>query len=117
MIEEAIWELKSAINQDVKRYYDGDALSVNISEWLATPEGTVAHNPSWGNNLIGFKFEPLSNNNTDLEVMIELAIARKLPIDIEGLVLLGVRCEMINFDLCKITIIHQYKAESYQVSL
>ena len=75
--------LKSAPDHDVERFTDADAMNERIKDWLETPEGTVAHYPSWGTNLEGFKFDPLSK---DLDVLIEMAIARKLPQDVDDIV-------------------------------
>ena len=108
--------LQSAPRQDFKRTVDGNAISERIAEWLATPEGSVAHDPSWGHNLGKFKFEPLSQNG-DLEVRIELSLTRKLPIDIEELVILAVHVDVLDIDLCRITIVHQYGVDTQTTDL
>ena len=107
VFQEAAWSLVSAPQQEIQKLEEGRAMSERIAEWLATPEGTVAHNPSWGNNLRYFKHDPMSPGS-NLEVLIELALTRKLPLDIEDLILLGVKVEALEIDACKITIVHQY---------
>lgn len=114
--EEAVWRLKSGPEADVERSQDGAAMSMRIQEWLATPEGSMAHYPSWGHNLSRFKHDPLSANN-GLAVQIELALARKLPQDIEDLRLVSVGVEVLDIDLCQITIVHQYGRENMQIQL
>ena len=114
--EEATWRFNSAPEADVERAYEGNAMSLRIQEWLATPEGSMAHHPSWGHNLSRFKFDPLSENN-DLEALIEMSLSRKLPIDIEDLRLIAVSVEVDDIDLCKITIVHQYGRDNLSISL
>lgn len=114
--EEASWRLRSAPAQDMSRSFEGNALSERIQEWLATPEGTVANYPSWGHNLSQFKHDPLAVGG-DLEVLIEMALSRKMPIDIEGLRLVGVRVDVDDIDLCRVTIVHQYGVENQQIQL
>ncbi len=113
-IEEASWELRSASRQDFKRFSEARAMSERIAEWLATPEGTVAHNPSWGHNLSRYKHNPI---NETLEILIEIALSRKLPVDIEDLVLRGVHVEALDIDLCRITVIHQFGADTQTTNL
>lgn len=113
-IEEVSWELQSASRQDFRQYSEARAMSERVAEWLATPEGTVAHRPSWGHNLSGFKHEPLSE---DLEILIEISLSRKLPIDIDDLILLGVHVEMLDIDLCRITVAHQYGVDTQTTNL
>lgn len=105
VIKEASRLISSSSDEDVTKYGDGDALSERIREWLSTPIGTVADNPSWGHNLKTFKFDPMNNN---LAVSIELAIAEKLPKDISDLIFVGIRVDFLEIDLCKILIRHQY---------
>lgn len=114
--EEASWRLRSAPAQDMARTLEGNAMSERIQEWLATPEGTVANYPSWGHNLNQFKHDPLAKGG-NLEVLIEMSLARKMPIDIEDLRLIGVRVDVDDIDLCHITVIHQYGAENLQIQL
>jgi len=108
--------LKSAPDHDVERFSDSEAMDERIKDWLETPEGTIAHNPSWGHNLAPFKFDPLSKNN-GLDVMIEMAIAYKLPLDVNDIILIGVNVEVIDIDLCKIEILHQLGLTSLKVKL
>ena len=44
----------------VKKYKGNDAMDSRINEWLDTPEGTVADDPSWGNPFRRFQFDPIS---------------------------------------------------------
>ena len=116
VFQEAAWDLSSGAQQEIQKMEEGRAMSERVAEWLATPEGTVAHNPSWGNNLNYFKHDPISPGG-DLEVLIELSLTRKLPIDIEDLILLAVKVEVLGIDLCKITIVHQYGVVEQTVDL
>lgn len=116
MIEEASYRLLSAPEEDIARSAEGAAMSERVMEWLDTPEGTVAHDPSWGHNLGRFKHDPLSKGN-GLETLIEMAIARKLPLDIEDLQLVGVKVEILDIDLFRLVVIHQFGANSLQVKL
>lgn len=114
--EEATWRLKSGPESDIERRQEGAAMSLRIQEWLATPEGSIAHHPSWGHNLNRFKHDPLSEGG-DLAVQIEMALSRKMPQDIEDLRLVAVKVEVLDIDLCRITIIHQYGRENEQIRL
>lgn len=104
----------SAPDHDVKRFTDADAMDERIKDWLETPEGTVAHNPSWGHNLERFKFDPLSK---DLDVLIEMAIVQKLPLDVDDIVLKGVNVEVMEIDFCRIDILHQFGVSVNEVNL
>lgn len=116
MFEEASYKLLSAPEEDVARSMDGAGMSERIMEWLDTPEGTIAHNPSWGNNLGKFKHDPLSKNN-GFETLIEMAIARKITLDIEDLQLIGVKVTILDIDLFNLIIVHKFGAASLQVNL
>ena len=115
-LEEASYRLLSAPEEDIARSYDGTAMGERIMDWLDTPEGTVAHDPSWGHNLGKFKHDPLSKGN-GLETLIEMAIARKITLDIEDLRLVGVKVEVLDIDLFRLVVIHQFGADSLQVKL
>lgn len=115
-MKEPSWQIHSTSREDIEKQTDGEALSERIREWLATPVGSVANYPSWGNELFRFKFDPLSKGN-DLDVLIEMAIARKLPVDIDDLILLGVDVQVNDIDLCTITILHQFGATVAEASL
>lgn len=106
--------IKTDISADVKRYEDGDSIGERIKEWLETPEGTVADLPDWGHNLIGFKHDPQSPAT---EILIEMAIASKISLDIKDLVLLGVGVEYLDIDLFSVTIRHQYGGTVSQLLL
>lgn len=97
--------IATGINHDVDRFADGEALGERIKEWVETPEGTIADIPDWGHNLLGFKHDP---QGVDLEVAIEMSIARKMARDIRDLVLLGISVEYLEIDLFKIVIRHQF---------
>lgn len=91
-------------SKGIELYNDGRALSDRISEWLSTPQGTVADHPAWGNNLFAFQHEP---PGTTLNVMLEMSIIEKLPIDIRDLLILGISAEFEEIDYAVITIRHQ----------
>ena len=92
-------------------------MSERIREWLATPEGTVAHDPSWGHNLLPFKHDPMGTQGTTLEVLITMALARKMPLDIEDLRLVAVQVEVLDIDLCRVSVVHQYGKDVAEISL
>lgn len=104
-IKEADHLMSSAPDEDVKIHTDEGALSERIFEWLETPEGSIADHPSWGHNLTGFQFDPESSN---LAVRIEMAITAKLARDVQDMVMLGVRVDFIEIDLCRVVIRHQF---------
>lgn len=112
-IKDAHRMLKSAPDHDVERFAGSEAMDERIREWLETPEGTEAHNPSWGHNLEAFKFDPLNEN---LAILIEMAISRKLPIDVNDIILNGVNVEVINVDLCRIDVLHQFGLSSLEMN-
>lgn len=97
--------VETGISHEVDRSVDGDALSERIREWMETPEGTIADIPDWGHNITGFKHDP---QGVDLEVAIEMSIARKMARDIKNLILLGILVEYLDIDLFKIVIRHQF---------
>jgi len=115
-MEEASWRMRSAPASDMERTYEGSAMSERIQEWLATPEGTVAHDPSWGHNLSRFKHDPASKGN-DLEVQIEMALTRKMPQDIEDLRLVSVKVEVKDVDFISVIIVHQYGSDNQKIKL
>ena len=104
-IKEANHLFASSPSEDVEKYEDESALADRVEEWLETPQGTMAHHPAWGHNLGQFKHDPLSR---DLPVLMEMAIAEKLPIDISDIVLLGIDVDFLDIDLCKVVIRHQF---------
>lgn len=99
---------------EVKKYDDDDALQERIREWLETPQGTLADLPAWGHNLSAMKHEPQGVN---LEVMVEMSITRKMPQDIDNLVISGVRVEFEEIDLCKVSINHRLGAFEDRIGL
>lgn len=92
-------------HRGIKQHSDADALNNNIRDWLVNPMHSIADQPSWGHNLTPFRFSPQGD---DTEAMIEMAIIRKLPKDVKGLSISGVRVHWQSFDECHITIQHQY---------
>jgi len=114
--EEASWRMQSAPAADIARRLEGAAMSERIQEWLATPEGTVANNPSWGHNLSKFKHDPLSEKS-GLEVQIELSITRKMSLDIDDLRIVAVNVEIKEIDLVHVIVVHQYGRENLETKL
>ena len=94
-IREYDWSMTPSPDEEVKTYEDGGAMGQRVLEWLATPEGTVADLPAWGNPLSSFKFEP---DSPDLQVMAEMAIMEKITEDIENIDILGVSVEFPEID-------------------
>ena len=95
-------------------FADAEAMAEQIREWFDTPEGTVADLPGWGHNLIQFKHEPLDVN---MEVMMEMKITVKLPRDIPGIILKGIRVEAVEIDKCHVFINFGYGEFTGEVSL
>jgi len=100
-ISEYNWLMSSAPGEDVKIHTDGLAMGQRIADWLATPEGSLADIPGWGNGLFSFKHEPSSEN---LQVMAELHLFEKLLRDIEDLDIRHISVEFPGIDMLKITI-------------
>lgn len=88
----------------IARYENSTALDDRIQEWLETPEGTVADMPWWGNNLSALKHEPIGVN---LQVIAEMRIARKLPVDVKNIDVRGIRVEAVEIDLIRVIIQYQ----------
>jgi phage baseplate assembly protein W len=104
IIEEFDHSLELHPVTEFKKYADVEALQERISEWLETPQGSVADLPAWGHNLSGLKHEPQGVN---LDVMAEMSITVKMPQDIENLIIQSVSVEFSEIDLCQITIKHR----------
>ena len=114
IIKEADHLIKSAPDQEVEKHYDEAGLADRIYEWLETPMGTMANHPAWGNNLAPFKFDP---GNASLAILMEMAIASKLPLDVRDLKMLGIRVEFLEIDLCKVVIRHQFGDATKDIQL
>lgn len=93
---------------------EGRALNNNISEWFANPMHTIADNPAWGHNLRPFQF--ISQTEDDA-VMMEMAIIEKLPVDVKGLHIRGIRVTFPEIDLFNIEIQHQYGKYQFKLPL
>lgn len=115
-IVEADRLFRSAPGNDIARFADAEGMAERIREWLETPEGTVAHYPSWGHNLTPFKHDPLSEG-CGIEILIEMAIARKLPLDIDDIHLMGVNVTILDVDMFALEILHQFGQEREEVQL
>ena len=99
-------DFKLGINsQGLEVHLEGSAANNNIQEWLDTPEGTVANNPSWGHNLKPYQFEP---EDEATSICIEMSIIDKLPKDVQGLKISGIRVTFPEFDKCQVVIKHKY---------
>lgn len=87
----------------IQEFVDADALTNRVAEWLATPEGTVADNPSWGHNLRPFWHDPESPL---LALQLEMAIVRKLPRDVRDITIRRVGVAFVAKDSCIVEIHH-----------
>lgn len=105
IVVEADHMMTSGSETEIEVYYNEIGLSDRIYEWLETPMGTVANDPAWGHNLTPFKFDPSS---LYLSVLMEMAIASKLPRDVKGIKIIGVNVDFIEIDLCRVVIRHQF---------
>ena len=115
-INEARFLMTASPTEDIEKLTDEEAMNERIREWLATPMGTVANDPEWGNNLSQFKHDPLSTGN-GLDTQIELAIVSKMPNDIEDLQITGVSVEILDVDLFRLVVEHQYGATDNTVQM
>lgn len=93
---------------------DGRAINNNIEEWFANAEHTIADNPAWGHNLGPFQF---CSQTDDDAVMIEMAIVEKLPHDVKGVDIKGVRVSFPEIDACRVVIMHQFGAYDDSIDL
>ena len=100
-VKEYDWLMRSSQIEEVKIHEDGEGMGQKISEWLGTPEGSIADLPGWGNNLFALKQEPTSIN---LQVMAEMSIFQKMLVDIPAIELRSVGVEFPDIDMVKITI-------------
>lgn len=116
LIEEANYMLQSASDEDIERFSDGDGMSERIREWLDTPEGSLLHDPSWGHNLTPFKHDPLSSGG-DIETLIQMALVRKMPIDIDDLQIVAVKVEVTDIDMFTLSVIHEFGNDILEVRL
>jgi len=113
-IEEFDHLIELAPTTEVKKYDDDEALSDRISEWLETPQGTVADLPAWGHNLSALKHEPQGVN---FEVVAEMSITAKMPQDIADLIIMGVDVKYADIDLFYVSIRHRLGIFEESVSL
>lgn len=90
--------------EGLETLYDVEALHDRIKEWFETPQGTIADLPAWGHNLSSFKHDPPGSY---IEVMLEMAIMRKLPRDVKNLQIVALRVDYPEIDICRITIKHR----------
>lgn len=87
----------------IREHVDAGALNNRVAEWFATPEGTVADNPSWGHNLRPFWHDPESPL---LALQLEMSIVRKLPRDVRDVTIRRVGVEFVDKDQCIVEIHH-----------
>ncbi|MCV6588690.1 MAG: hypothetical protein OIF57_06635 [Marinobacterium sp.] len=80
-----------------------DGLNNRISDWLDTPEGTVADNPGWGSPLRAFLHEPQS---PALEIEIQMKLVQKIRRDVRDVTVRAVSVQFVSIDLIKIVIFH-----------
>jgi phage baseplate assembly protein W len=100
--------------EGLQTLYDVEALHDRITEWFETPQGTIADLPAWGHNLSPFKHDPPGSY---IEVMLEMAIVRKLPQDVKNLEIVALLVEYPEIDLCKITIQHRLATYEGEITI
>jgi hypothetical protein len=98
----------------IQEHIDADALGNRLSEWLATPEGTVADNPGWGHNLRPFWHDPESPL---LTLQLEMAIVRKLPRDVRDITIRRVGVAFLAKDHCIVEIHHTLGRSQMEITL
>lgn len=113
MIDE-LHHLMNTSPTGIKKVSGAYGMVDRIEEWLQTPQGTLIDMPSWGHNLKPFQHEPPGES---LNVMLEMAIANKMPMDIDNLMVNGIKAEFVEIDLCILTINYQYGVFSTELSL
>ena len=103
-----IEELHHLMNLDpdtgIQHFIDGPAMDDRIREWFETPEGTVADLPAWGHNLSQFKHAPI---NPTLNVLVKVAILKKMPVDIRNLVITNIAIQFKEIDLFHVVVVHR----------
>lgn len=104
-----------AADEGLQKLYDVEALYDRITEWFQTPEGTIADLPAWGHNLSPFKHDPTTG--LYIEVMLEMAILKKLPRDVKNLEIVALRVDYPEIDLCKVTIAHRLAIHQFEITL
>lgn len=105
MPHEVDYTLSVSPGEGLSTMREGAAIDNRISEWLETPEGTVADRPAWGHNLSHFWFDPLG---VDRDVSMELAIFDKITRDIRDIAIRAVQVSAEEIDLVTIKIVHNY---------
>lgn len=98
----------------IREHEDAAALNNRLSEWLATPQGTVADNPSWGHNLRPFWHDPESPL---LAMEMEMAVVRKLPRDVRDITIRRIGVAFIDKDYCVVEIHHHLGRFQQEIAL
>ena len=95
--------------------YDGDeSMANNIEDWLANPEGSVADNIFWGNNLLPYQHEP---QNADTLSAIKMSVIPKMQRDIAGLVISHLGMSWIGKDLINMQVVFEGGSAKVKVNL
>ena len=92
-------------SRGIREHSGEEALNNNIRDWFANPMHTIPDQPAWGHNLAAYQFAP---QGSDTEAMLEMAILNKLPRDVTGLSIAGVRVSWPDIGGCDVLIQHQY---------
>lgn len=100
--------------EGIKQVSSVDGMNNRIKDWLYTPEGTVADNPSWGSPLRGVQFEP---HSPYLEIEIQMAIVQKIRRDVRDLTVRAVSVSFPNIDMAHIIIYHDLGVFEDDISL
>jgi hypothetical protein len=111
LIEELDWQFKTG-ESGVMTHKNADAVASNIREWCATPQGTVADWPSWGNNFHQLKFLP----QREFVSVAESLIMRKMQQDIWHLQIRGIRLEVEEVDLFRIYVDYGFDLFTDQIT-
>lgn len=98
----------------IKEFEGGDALNNRISEWLATPMYTVADAPAWGHNLRPLWHDPESPL---LTLQLEMAIVRKLPLDVRDVRVRRIGVAFVEMDRCLVEIHHDMGRFQEEITL
>lgn len=74
----------------------------------------MADLPGLGHNLAQFKHEPL---DVSLEIRVAMAITKKLPKDIDNLIIQNIALVFLEIDLCVVRIVHSLGEYQEEVTI
>lgn len=100
--------------QEIEAFSDSDALEERIRDWLETPQGSVADQPEWGNTLSLYRHAPINN---DLLISMEMDILTRLPADVDGVNIQGIRIQEEEIDTVRISILFNEDVQDFEYDM